>query len=143
MYTVQNLTKIFIAVFFASSMTFLCTASAEAKERTRVNIGPHADFAGSGGSFVSLIVVLVNTSDSDIDINEIKVFNPDGTEASPNFTSVGLEPPFILGPHQSPGFALLAVGISRVTFPPIRDFQVHTKWDSKDPKAKLHSFSEI
>ena len=145
LFTVQNLMKIFLAVLFATAALALCTTDVEAKKGTRVDVGAHANLPGGGT--LSMLVTYVNPSDSPITIKEIKIFRPNGTlETSPNFAAAGLPaPPFELGPFESKGFLLDAVGIVRINIPPppFGWFQVYTYWDSKQAAAGLKSWSVI
>ncbi len=145
MYTVQNLKKIFIAVFFASSMTFLCTASAEAKPKThtRVNTGLHADLGS--GNLLNMVVQYVNPTNSIITVYSIEIFDEDGNKVINPIFPAPVIAPFDLNPHDSAGFYLTAVsGVIRTSpWPPLGSFQVHTAWASEDKTAKLHSFSVV
>ncbi len=143
MFTVQNLMKIFLAVLFATAASALCTTDVEAKKGTRVDVGAHINF--TSGASLNMLVTYVNPSDRPITIKEIKIFRPDGIlEVDPNFLAAGLTtPPFDLGPFESKGFLLSAVGINPVTFPPLGFFQVHTYWDSQQATAGLKSWSVI
>ena len=97
-----------------------------------------------------MLVTYVNPSDSPITIGKIKIFRPDGTLDSPDFTGPGPfpifpNPPFVLGPFESKGFLLDAVGIVRIDIPPppFGWFQVYTYWKSERATAGLKSWSVI
>ncbi len=150
MFTVQNLMKIFLAVLFAIAALALCTTDVEAsyKKGTRVNVGAHVDFLN--GASVRMLVMFANPSDSPITIQEIKIFRPNGdlvdSPGLPNFAGANFpDPPFELGPFESKGFLLLAVGITPANMPPLPFgwFQVYTYWNSKQATAGLKSWSVI
>jgi hypothetical protein len=146
MLIVQKLKKIFLAVFITTVTTALCTTYIEAgpnvKQGTRVNAGAHANLIGGGS--LRLIVHLINPSDSPITIKEIKIFDPDGTQASPNFPAALFPvPPFDLGPYETKGFSLEEAVIAPVNFPPPRVFQVHTTWEAEKPITGLKGYSVV
>ncbi len=145
MFTVQTLMKIFLAVLFATAALALCTTDVEAKKGTRVDVGAHINF--TSGASLNMLVTYVNPSDRPITIKEIKIFRPDGIlEVDPNFLAAGLTtPPFDLGPFESKGFLLEAVGIGPISIPPppFGWFQVYTYWDSQQATAGLKSWSVI
>ncbi len=147
MFTVQNLMKVFLAVLFTTVASALYTTDVEAryKKGTRVDVGAHVTFLS--GASLRMLVTYVNPSDSPITIKEIEIFRPDGTlETSPNFAGAGLPgPPFVLGPFESKGFLLEAVGIGPISIPPppFGWFQVYTYWESEQATAGLKSWSVI
>ena len=146
MLTAQNMKKIFLTVFITTIAYTLCITTVDArphvKHGTRVNIGAHANL---GGSLLSLVVMLVNPSDSPITIKEIKIFNPDGDLQSPTFDDINNlpEPPFTIDPFGSKGFTFAAANIARVNFPPPSVFQVHTTWEAEKPTTGLKGYSVV
>ncbi len=147
MLIVQKLKKIFLTALLIAAVPTLCMAEgpARSKHGTRVNAGAHANNIGGGS--LRLIVQLVNPSNSTITINDIKIFRPNGTQASPNFPAALFPvPPFDLGPYEAKGFPLGVVGIAPVDFLPISTmgaFQVHTEWESTHKSTGLKSFSVV
>jgi hypothetical protein len=146
MFIVQNLKHIFLAALLMVAVPTLCMADdkghARSKQGTRVNAGAHANPIGGGS--LRLIVHLINPSDSPITIKEIKVFDPDGTQASPNFPAALFPvPPFDLGPYEAKGFSLEEAVIAPVNFPPLGVFQVHTTWEAEKPITGLKGYSVV
>ena len=145
MFNVKNLKIIFLALLLAAAMPVLCIAGGKGDHKkygTRVNTGAHADLNGSAG--LRLIVFYLNPSSNPITIKEIKVFRPDGTLASPNFSlDLFPTPPFNLEPFESKGFALIATGVQPVSFGPRGVFQVHTDWESENATVGLKGNSVV
>ncbi len=140
MFTVQNLMKIFLAVLFATAALALCTADVEAKKGTRVDVGAQANL--TSGPSLRMLVYYVNPSDSPIFIKGIEIFEPNGDLASSDFSTTEFATlPVELGPFESKGFLLGAVGIVHVNSPPPVLFQVHTYWDAKQATVGLKSWS--
>ncbi len=151
MFKVQNMKKLFLAVFLIAAVPALCMADGKRHHRmkhgTIVNVGAHAVLLSFPFETIRLVVQYVNPSNNPITIREIKIFRPDGTlETSPDFFAADLEPPFILGPFQAKSFALIEADIDPEEFilPNMTGvFQVYTKWKSRRPTNGLKSFSVI
>jgi hypothetical protein len=146
MLNVKNLKIIFLALLLTAAMPVLCMAGGKGhrhvKHGTRVNGGAHADTPGGGALY--LVVQYLNPSNNPITINQIRVYKPDGTLASPNFAADSFPvPPFDLGPFESKGFTLLATGVQPVAMVPRGVFQVHADWESKKPTNGLKSTSIV
>ncbi|MBC8554293.1 MAG: hypothetical protein H8D23_32185 [Candidatus Brocadiales bacterium] len=99
MLNVKNLKIIFLALLLTVAMPVLCMAGGKSHNRvkhgTRVNGGAHADSPGGGALY--LIVHYLNPSNNPITIKEIRVYEPNGTQVSPNFSLDSFPvPPFDL-----------------------------------------------
>ena len=146
MFNVKNMKIIFLALLLACVMPVLCMADGKGHHHknhgTRVNAGAHIDFLNGGT--LRLVVQYLNPSSNPVTIKEIRVYRPDGSQASPNFAAAGFPvPPFDLGPFEARGFALIATGVQAVTPPPLGVFQVHADWESGRSTHGLKSVSVV
>lgn len=144
MFTMPNLKKVIIAVLFTIVISYLDTTDVDARPAggTRINVGFHA--VGLSDHSVRFVVHYVNVSDVPININQIKIYRPDGSleslESSDYAAANFPEPPFVLGPFGAVILAIAKAGIPPDTSP-FGDFQVRVNWDSQSASAKLHSWS--
>ena len=146
MLTFRNMIKFFIVVCLIAVVPTLCMADGKKHHGTRANTGAYSILNGS--TLLNLIVFYVNPSNSPITIKEIKIFRPDGTKVTPDFSNANIpQPPFDLGPYESKGFALAEIDttqIPRETWPPITGlFQVHTDWESDRATNGLKGHSVV